>query len=81
MKEKTYECEVKSQFKPMETSSVVISAAAAHRRQKVEKTYEIVSESLFKPMEALNVAIPAAAVHRRQKMKEETYECEVMSQF
>jgi hypothetical protein len=81
MKEKTYECKVKSQFKPLESSNVVISAAAAYRRQKEEKTYEFEAKSQFKPMEALNVVIPAAAVHRRQKMKEETYECEVMSQF
>ena len=75
MQEKTYECEVKSQFKPMETSSVVISAAAVYRRQKEEKTYEFEAKSQFKPMEALNVVIPAAAAHRRHKMKEKTYEC------
>ena len=76
MKEETYECEVKSQFLPMEASNMVISAAAAYRRQKMkEKTYEVEAQSQFMPMEALNVVIPAAAAHRRHKMKEKTYEC------
>ena len=41
MQEKTYEFEVKSQFKPMEALNVVIPAAVVYRRQKMkEKTCE-----------------------------------------
>ena len=46
MKERTYEDEAKSQFKPMEALNVVIPADAAHRRHKMkEKTYECVDSA------------------------------------